>query len=220
VNPEFWLERWKNSQIGFHQPEFNSALQLHWPTLGLPADATVFVPLCGKSRDMLWLRAAGHAVIGIELIQIAVREFFTENGLTPTVTPQPPFERWEAGGISILCGDFFGLQARDLERVAGVYDRASLIAWPRDMRQRYIDKLCEILPPTAATLLVTLSYPDGEMQGPPFAVAEPEVRALYADQYDVTRLATQDVLDRNSSLRQRGLTQLAEQVYRIRRKRS
>ena len=60
MDHEFWLERWRTNQIGFHQAEFNARLVHHWPSLGVPKGARVFVPLCGKSRDMLWLAGAGH----------------------------------------------------------------------------------------------------------------------------------------------------------------
>lgn len=218
MEPDFWLERWRNSQIGFHQQETNNLLQLHWPRLTLPASSTVFVPLCGKSRDMLWLRSRGHRVLGVEFIPIALRDFFVENGLTPVVAAQPPFERWETDGVTLLCGDFFDLTAADLAGVAAVYDRAALIALPRDMRQRYADKLAQILPPTAQTLLIALSYPESEMKGPPFSVTGEEVNKLYGGNFLVERLATQDALGGNPNFRQRGLTQLSEQVYLVRKK--
>ncbi len=68
------------NQIGFHQTDFNARLMQHWPALGLPLGARVFVPLCGKSRDMLWLVGAGHSVVGVELSSTAVEAFFAEAG--------------------------------------------------------------------------------------------------------------------------------------------
>ncbi len=55
MDPDFWHERWKNQDIGFHQPDFHALLQKYWPRLEIPAAAPVFVPLCGKSLDMVWL---------------------------------------------------------------------------------------------------------------------------------------------------------------------
>lgn len=218
MQPDFWLERWQRNEIGFHQQAINASLRMCWSSLGLPADAKVFVPLCGKSRDMLWLRARGHAVLGVELIEIAVRDFFTENRLTPRIAAQPPFTRYEAEGITLLRGDFFDLAAADLEDVAGVYDRASLIAMPRNLRERYVAKLAEILPPAAESLLITLSYPEGELRGPPFCVTEEEVRALYADDFRVELVSTEDALAEHPHFHARGLTRLTEQVYRVRKR--
>lgn len=220
MQPEFWAERWKNSQIGFHQQDINASLQTYWPQLELPAGARVFVPLCGKSRDMLWLRARGHYVLGTELVRQAVQDFFFENNLTPTVTSHDSFERWSTDGIAILCGDIFALTAADLAGVAGVYDRASLIAFPRELRQRYVDKLSDILPSGSETLLITIRYPKDEMQGPPFSVADEEVHELYDRKFEVTRVSERDALAGNKNLRDRGLTQLTELVYRIHKRRS
>lgn len=217
MDRDFWQERWEKNELGFHQQEINASLRAYWPRLGVPRDATVFVPLCGKSRDMIWLREQGHRVLGIELISIAVRDFFAENGMTPNVAAQPPFERWEADGITILCGDFFALAPADLADVAVVYDRAALIALPRAMRREYVAKLAAILPRAAETLLITVTYPQEQMPGPPFSVPEHEVHALYAHYFEVVRLHTQDILRKDSPFRARGLTELTAQVYRVRR---
>jgi len=220
MQPDFWSERWSRNQIGFHQGEINSLLRAHWSRLHVPKGAKVFVPLCGKSRDIMWLRARGHHVVGVELIRIALHDFFAENALTPTVTAQPPFERWEADGVTLWCGDFFDLIAVDLDDVGAVYDRASLIALPPDMRQRYVEHMHSILPPRAETLLVTLSYPEGEMKGPPFSVTDAEVQSLYGDSFIVQRLVAHDALAENEHLRARGLTQLTEQAYRLQPRRA
>lgn len=217
MKPDFWLERWEQNRIGFHQPEVNELLRAHWADLGVAPPVEVFVPLCGKSRDMLWLRERGHSILGVELARIAVRDFFAENHLTPKISAQPPFERWEAQGITLLGGDFFDLTAADVARAGAVYDRASLIALPKEMRGRYVDKLADILPPGIEMLLVTLDYPEGEIEGPPFSVTETEVRALYAERFRVERLAAQEALGANTLLQARGLSRLTEQAYRIRR---
>ena len=215
MNPEFWQERWQKNEIGFHQQEINAHLQDYWPRLGVAAGSQVFVPLCGKSRDLLWLRARGHTVLGVELSPIAVRDFFRENTLEPHSSRAGAFERCEADGLSILCGDFFNLTAEDLKGVAGVYDRASLIALPPDMRPRYAAHLSAILPKGAAILLVTMEYRQAEMNGPPFSVSEDEVRQMYEKRYDVTRLYTKDILAENPRFRERGLSALSEKIYQL-----
>ncbi len=215
MNPDFWHERWQRNEIGFHQPEINAHLQDFWGQLLVPAGGLVFVPLCGKSRDLLWLRARGHRVLGVELSPIAVRDFFAENALTPQVTRQGAFERYEADGLAILCGDFFDLTPELLQGVTGVYDRASLIALPPELRTRYAGHSAAILPAVAGILLVTMEYPQNEMSGPPFAVREEEVRRLYANRYTVSNLFSKDILAENPRFRERGLSALAEKVYRL-----
>ncbi len=213
----FWLDRWKQNEIGFHQTDYNSHLREFWRSLSLKADSAVFVPLCGKSRDLLWLRAQGHAVLGVEVSPIAVQDFFKENRLSPQVTRRGPFEVWEADGLTILCGDFFALTPEWLTAVHAVFDRASLIALPPDMRPRYAAHMAAILPPSAKILLVAMEYPAQSMQGPPFSVGESEVRALYEKHFNVTSLLRKDILADNPRFRERGLSALHEHVYRMER---
>jgi thiopurine S-methyltransferase len=52
------------------------------------------------------------------------------------------------------------------------------------------------------------------MSGPPFAVTDAEVRELYANGL-VELLESRDVLAENERIRQRGITRLHENVYRI-----
>ncbi len=213
MQADFWLERWEYNQIGFHQTGINSHLQAFWGNLAVPAGSTIFVPLCGKSRDMLWLRAQGFRVLGVEISPIAVHDFFKESGLEPIITQQGPFGRWECDGLVILQGDFFHLTAADIAECAGVFDRASLIALPPEMRVSYAQHLLSILPPSVPALLITLEYDQHEMKGPPFSVQEAEVHAFYAHHYHLERLLVLDALADEPGFRQRGLTWLDEKVY-------
>ena len=97
---EFWLERWRSDEIGFHQSEFNARLMHYWPALALPKDTRVFVPLCGKSRDMLWLANAGHRVIGVELAATAVQTFFEMTGTPYTHRQDGPLVRYEGANFT------------------------------------------------------------------------------------------------------------------------
>ena len=217
MNPDFWLERWSKHEIGFHQPRVNEYLTQYWPTLGIDPNAVAFVPLCGKTLDMRWLREqAGHAVLGIEIARNACGEFFDEWGVEPVGSHQGPFETFEARGVKILCGDFFALRPEDVATVGAVFDRAALIALPHEMRVAYASKLQAILPSKAPILLVAPDYAQHEMSGPPFAVGEAEIRALFASR-TVERLADINVTNApdNARFRQRGLTRLIERVFRI-----
>ena len=72
----FWQARWQRNQIGFHRQEVNPGLKKYWPTLQVAPGRCVFVPLCGKSLDLLWLAEQGYCVLGVELIEKAVVDFF------------------------------------------------------------------------------------------------------------------------------------------------
>jgi thiopurine S-methyltransferase len=158
MDPAFWRARWQSNDIGFHQPHIHELLQEHWPGLKLPPGSTVFVPLCGKSLDMVWLAQQGHRVIGAELSELAIDDFFAERGLSPTTTTTGDFVVKSADAYEIWRGDIFELPNEATAGVAGVYDRAALIALPPSLRRRYAEKLTALLPSPAPILLITLDY--------------------------------------------------------------
>jgi thiopurine S-methyltransferase len=214
----FWIELWKKPEIGFHKADIDINLKRFWSHLALKPGQQAFVPLCGKSLDMLWLAAQGYRVIGVELSPLACEAFFAENTLTPQRFREGPFEVWSADEIRILQGDFFDLRREQLADCAGVYDRASLIALPPDMRGRYVQHLTSILPAAAEMLLLTMEFDQAQRPGPPFAVSEAEVRDLYEPAFEVMRLHSQDGLSPHVSMARQGLTWLEEKVYRIARR--
>jgi len=212
---DFWLERWESNQIGFHQDDFSPYLQAHWATLGSQAGSQVFVPMAGKTRDMLWLANEGHKVLGIELSEIAVDAFFAENGLTASKENTAKHVRHRNADIDFLCGDFFHLTADDTKNVKAVFDRASMVAMPPALRTKYADHMAGLLLPGTQVLLVSMEYPEGEMSGPPFSVSEVDIKSLYADTFDIKLLEDRDVFDINPHLKERGLTAMHEKVYQL-----
>jgi thiopurine S-methyltransferase len=213
MNKDFWLERWEREEIGFHEGVVNSYLIRFWSEMHVAKDSKVFVPLCGKSVDMQWLRQQGHSVVGVELSEIAAQAFYRENGYTPTLSVSEKFKQYEANELRILCGDFFDLKREDLAGVHAVYDRASMVALPPDMRQRYAQHLVSILPAATQILLITFDYPQDEMPGPPFALSSAEVEMLFSKYADIRVLAQIDALPQNPRFQQRGLTRLRENIY-------
>jgi len=218
MEKDFWLERWERDETGFHENEVNPYLTRFWQELHVDRGSAVFVPLCGKSLDMQWLREQGHAVTGVELSEIAAQAFFTENGYTAKNFSSGKFKHYEAKDIRILCGDFFDLSRDELAGVKAAYDRASMVALPPEMRERYVRHLVNILPPATQILLVTFDYPQHEMQGPPFAVSPAEVEAVYCEHAEIRLLAQMDVLAQNPRFQQRGLTRLQESIYLLKRR--
>lgn len=217
MQPDFWQQRWHDGQIGFHQDRVTPLLEQYWDSLALPIGSRVFVPLAGKSLDMLWLAARGHRVLGVELTQIAVEQFFDENGLQPEIRESRLGKHYVAGEIELILGDAFALDAAALADCAGVYDRAALIALPAEMRKRYAGELYSKLPPACRGLLITLEYPQHEKAGPPFSVREDEVRALYGEHWDIDTLERRDILASQPNFAAEGVTDLHTAVYRMSR---
>ena len=219
MREEFWQERWDRGEIGFHLKDVNPLLRRHWPALEIPAQSCVLVPLCGKSLDLAWLAGQGLRVLGVELSEKAVEAFFAERDLVPEITRQGAFTVYRSESIEIFCGDFFALTAQDLGDCRALYDRAALIALPEEMRRRYVAHLTAILPADCTALLVTLDYPQEQMDGPPFAVSDVLVHELYDAHWRIELLDAVDALEGNWKFIERGLTRLEERCYRLHRSR-
>src|SRR5215510_3121795 len=100
-----WLARWRDGRIGFHEGRPNELLERHIGRLA--GRRRVLVPLCGKAEVLAFLAAHGHEVIGIELVEQAVREFFADHALTPSIVPRGPLVAYTAPPVTLLSGDFF-----------------------------------------------------------------------------------------------------------------
>lgn len=217
MNEEFWQERWARDEIGFHLKDVNPYLRRHWPALDVATGSAVLVPLCGKSLDLAWLAGQGLRVIGVELSEKAVEAFFVEHELEPEIVQRGEFKVYRSGAIELYCGDLFAMTAEDVQDCRALYDRAALIALPDEMRRRYVAHLTAILPAGCAALLVTLDYPQEQMDGPPFAISDALVHELYGAHWRVELLEEVDALQGNWKFIERGLNRLDERSYRLQR---
>lgn len=209
MDNDFWHERWKQNEIGFHMDDPHHYLQAFFAQVARPGQK-VFVPLCGKTPDLVWLRDQGYEVVGVELSRLAVEAFFAENGIEYKQDDTDGLSRYRSPGITIYCGDLFALGSGELNGVGAVYDRGALVALPRPMRRRYVDYLLGMLPADCRYLVVAYIYNQDEVDGPPFAVPPGELAELFADSHVVDVLRREDALPTHRILQERGLTALTE----------
>lgn len=192
MDAKFWHSKWDKNEIGFHLNEVNPLLAEYFGELRLSPGNRVFVPLCGKTRDILWLLSAGYRVAGSELSQLAVEQLFGDLELTPVITQTGALKHYAAKDIEIFVGDIFALRQGDLGPVDGTYDRAALVALPAEMRCRYVAHLPE-LTDQAPQMLITFEYEQRAVEGPPFSVSHDEVRRHYGHRYQLSLIASRDV---------------------------
>lgn len=210
MESDYWLQRWNEGRIGFHRSDVNPNLVEHQSVL--QDSIRVLVPLCGKSVDLEWLVVQGHEVVGVELSEVAARAFFAERGFTPQRHAEGDFIRYQHGNLSIWVGDFFQATSELIGSFDGVYDRAAMIALPRELRERYSGHLQTLLTPKAKLLLITLHY-DAE-GGPPFSVSPGEVAAAYPNA-SVKLLVSSDARAEMPTLVESGATFVHDDVYAI-----
>jgi len=191
MDPNFWHDAWAENRTGFHEAEANALLTRHFASLALPAKARIFVPLCGKTRDIAWALAQGHRVVGVELSELAITQLFEELGATPNIFQSGRMKHYAAPSLDIFVGDIFNLTADQIGPVDAIYDRAALVALPDGLRDRYAKHLTDITD-TAQQLLICFEYEPGAVQGPPFSIDGAEVARLYGESYTITELARRD----------------------------
>jgi len=221
----FWHQRWEENRIGFHLPETNTHLKKYISSLELNVADKVFVPLCGKTLDLLYLKELGLQILGNELSSIAVNDFFNENNLAFTTqliqnndnrSQKSKLLSYRSEGIEIINGDFFALNKIQLEGIDAIYDRASMVALPAPQRREYIDFLLKVIPQKIKILLITLEYDQKLKQGPPFSVTEEEIKNFYNNDFSVELLDTQE-----TPMKQRGeiskQLMMQEKIYLIQR---
>lgn len=192
MNEKFWRDRWTNNQIAFHNLDSNPLLVEHFQSFALRTNPHIFVPLCGKSRDLVWLEQQGCRVTGAELSELAVEQFFDELGVEPQVTTISTVKRYEGNGIVIFQGSIFDLTPERLGPVDLVYDRAALVALPLELRERYKSHLVN-LTIAAPQLLICYEYDQSCADGPPFSVREEELRRLYEGLFSLGLLGRYEV---------------------------
>lgn len=192
MDASFWHERWERGEIAFHEGQANRQLVKFFETLKLVQGKRVFVPLCGKTKDISWLLTEGYEVVGVELSERAVIELFEDLAVKPSVSREGELTRYHSENIDIFVGDIFLLTAELLEPVDAVYDRAALVALPEKMRHQYTPHLISITS-AAPQLVISFEYDQQLLAGPPFSVSGEEVGQHYAAVYDVSLLERNDV---------------------------
>lgn len=192
-----WLQFWRDQRADFHQTVVNPLLVKFWSSLNLEYGSRVFVPLCGKSLDMIWLAQQGHEVIGVELSPVAVQAFFSENGFKPIKKRVGKFMLWKCEKISILCGDYFSLQKSDLGLFDTVYDRAALTALSENVRRLYVAQLKKIVLENTKIFLLTIEDSIENVKENLTIEIDEEINALYSGDFEIDLAYMESVFEQN-----------------------
>lgn len=209
MDAQFWINAWNEGRTGFHLEKYNPKLIEFFSRLNPEEGRKVLVPLCGKTKDMLWLHENKLHVHGVELHQNAVESFFSENKLTPEIKADGTFTNFSYQNIVVSSGDFFRLNENNVYDY--IYDRASLVALPQSMREEYVAVVTRALKPQGQYLLIVYDYDQNEMQGPPFSISEEEIQRLYKNEYSIQLLKSEELTEGNSRLS--AVKSMKEKVY-------
>ena len=170
-------------------------LQKHLDRLtGGKPSVSFLVTLCGNSPDLVWLCEQGHAVVGSEISEIAVKDIFEKpsNGtsIPYAVTSEGKFRVYSATdgkNLKVYIGDFFELTAEISGTFDAVWDSHGIVSLPVELHEAYAKKVCSLLKPGAKLLFSTVEYDISELKsGPaPCPIPTARLRELFPDNFDV-----------------------------------
>ncbi len=216
MDEQFWITKWQKNEIGFHLESVHPLLK-KFARVCFQDVSGVFVPLCGKSIDMQYLQSLGYKIVGVELSPLAVNQFYealkSDQQFFSTKINEGDFILHQAKNISIFKGDIFDLEPHLLNNISGIYDRAALVALTNEQRKSYVAKLYQLFC-HAKMLLITLTYDQTTMNGPPFSIECEEVNRLFADS-TVKQVYSKNIIDKEPRFKAKGLTRFEETAYLI-----
>ena len=213
MEKQFWLKKWENPSPGFHQLSTHPFLEKHWKSF-TKSKGKVFIPLCGKSLDIKFIMEQGHEVIGIDLSESAVLAFFEEHEIPYQVEENLRLKKIFGKGITLYVGDLFHLSASELEDVEYVYDSASLVALPFEIRNSYIKFMLRYLK-EASIFLITFQFDNVEV-GPPFSIDKKMVENYFTPHFRIDEIDTKKSDDMDNIELHRGLiSYVQENVFNL-----
>lgn len=190
-----------------------------WSKMSALAGATVLVPLCGKTLDLKWLANRGYQVVGIDVSAKALHAVMDDVDEPFIEDSSHGFTIYRSDNIKLWEGDFLNLPVTAVPTPNVIYDKASIVALPPDMRKEYTNKILQLCGNQTEILLQTFCYNQNEMNGPPFSVDKQEINRHYGQQFDIHLLHQQSKFEELKKFQHRGLSSyLTEKVFRLKPK--
>uniref|UniRef100_A0A8B9VE69 Thiopurine S-methyltransferase n=1 Tax=Anas zonorhyncha TaxID=75864 RepID=A0A8B9VE69_9AVES len=186
-----WLHKWETGAAAFHKE--------HGHPYGTAA------PRPGQLHAAVMktgLADLGHSIVGVDISEQALKEFFADQGLSYCEEPVPGIagaKKLQVGFLEIV-GKF-----------DGVWDRGALVAVNPCDRPRYASLMISLMEKNSSYLLVTVLYDPNKHKGPPFYVPESEVKSLFGNHCEIKLL--EKVSDFSERHRRWGLDYFLEVLY-------
>ncbi|XP_022091591.1 thiopurine S-methyltransferase-like [Acanthaster planci] len=195
-----WKTKWERGKTKFHKTQVHGMLKKHYQRLVQGRDAPRFlVPLCGKTLDMIWLLEQGCGVVGCDVVELGVQQFFVENKLEYTTETLKDIDGTVYKGkdedITIYCADFFKLSSALIGQFDCIWDRGSMAAINPSDRKRYCDVISDVLKPDSRYLLDIFEVPHDVFSGPPHNIDPEEITQLFGDVCRVEQLEHVDAMN-------------------------
>jgi len=191
-----WKDLWENGVFPWHKEEINPKLEKYWSILmeaagkSNPKECRFFVPLCGETKDLLFLYSKGFQVIGCEGVHKACTDFFKENSIDDIeiIDLDEGMKSYgtKDGNLTIIGGDYFKLKPEILGgKVDCVWDRGSIVAIDVEDRKKYADVMCSVLNDQFGYLIASIERevdPPGSL---PHSLSFDNVKDLFGKMFGV-----------------------------------
>ena len=197
----------------------------------------ILLPLCGKSVDLLWLWRHGHDVVGVEDFAKSISDFAADSHLVPEDVNNNKSQDEEMQAIkecigaeemlSLLQSSFSPSNASGSpftdHSFNAVWDRSAFVSMPPRYHGFYAEAIKRLLNwHDFRFMLLVYEFDETAVKGPPYAVTQDRVRALFQDFADIHRIYEAPLLfdARLSGSNQFSLskTDVREVVYLLRNK--
>ena len=191
MRKEDWERRWKNRHIGFHKTDIHPDLIKHENVLlSAQMKSRILIPCCGKTLDMIYLADKGHAVVGVDICEAPIQEFFNENNLKYTAEELSAITRYQAIGkdITLYSGNFLKLDRTIAGQFDAVWDRGSFVAMNPNQRGEYVKVMITLLKPEAKYLLNTVYFVNPAWNEPPHSVSDEDLDEYFGKSFNVQHL--------------------------------
>ena len=189
---EQWIETWKGDTTEFHLNRVHPSLEKHVDELtGGKPNQRIFVPLCGKSLDILWLAERGHSVVGAEISGQAIKSFFEEHNLkyTREAVPMETTDALPSGAavykaterdITLFECDIFKLTSNHTGGTFdALHDIGAFVALMGKKQTEYVQAVTPLLAPHGRWLIETY---DWDQTNP---VAEADLTKLFSGSFNI-----------------------------------
>ena len=199
-----WEKLWNNGIFPWHKEDVHPKLERYLENMieatGKESKSEIrfFVPLCGKSTDLMFLKSQGFQVLGCECAEKAILDFFNENSLEFSKTKvNDEVTRFDSidGQLSMIQGDYFKLTPELLGgKVDCVWDRGSLVAIDVAKRPDYAKVMMSLLNDNFAYLIASLER-EVEPENPmPHSASLDDIDGMFGEKLAVD-LIDQKVLE-------------------------
>ncbi|KAJ0003725.1 hypothetical protein NQD34_008823 [Periophthalmus magnuspinnatus] len=214
---EEWESMWQRGMTGFHQPTVYRLLQINIDkVLAGRTGVKFFFPLCGKAVDMKWLADMGHTVVGVEISEKAICEFFEESKMSyseepvPTIPGAKVFRNAEKT-VSLYQCDIYCFSSSLEGQFGAIWDRGAFVAINPKDRPKYAALMVSLMAPDCRFLLDTMLYNPERYSGPPFCVPNEQVHSLFESYCDIEPLQEEDAL--TEDFKNWGMDYLIEKIH-------